>query len=632
MSQPPLVLSVYWDARVDEVAPLSLRSLLKQSRRIERIVVGCAPGCAPDAALRRRAERVEWHDTESASAADWLLETMRQYPQSPMATAGLNHRYPRDWFRFLHESWRQTPQHIQCYAARYLLVDDEGRVSPSRLWPRDRNVGASLLSVRAMSGPNRNLQALPRAGVIYPGGAFCDVKFPAALRSAKLSDAARLGLMGLYAGLQTKRRHSLNRWPDLLAANEKKDDDQVALQRAYDACQKKNPAAAYEFKDELKRHNEARPDAALPQAPPSRPDHMLIRVCRALRRYALIFSDLLRIALRGFSYPQTEFGPEAPASSDMERWVWLSLYARWRRLLPMPAPPVIKNDPMQIISFASIPSRMNAASVCAHSLLRQSLGPDKVILWLPDDIDDIPTDLLRLRKHGLDIRLTPEIGPYKKLVPALKAYPDALIATADDDRIYPRRWFEGLREAYRAQPQFLHCCSAKRMHRIEDERLAPYAQWSVPQETPDDPLLFTEPSLDLLPMSGAGVLFARGLLHAEALNEEVFLNICPYADDIWYKATSLMNDVPVKKLQYANIMPIVALDSQQDALHISNLAGGGNDWQIDNVFKRYGLFERVSSSPPPPPPPPVGARRATRAEGKKGVRRNQRANGLGSNV
>jgi len=45
----------------------------------------------------------------------------------------------------------------------------------------------------------------------------------------------------------------------------------------------------------------------------------------------------------------------------------------------------------------------------------------------------LPADVLELAPFGLDIRPTEDIGPFTKIVPALKAFPDAFIATADDD-------------------------------------------------------------------------------------------------------------------------------------------------------------------------------------------------------
>ena len=45
-------------------------------------------------------------------------------------------------------------------------------------------------------------------------------------------------------------------------------------------------------------------------------------------------------------------------------------------------------------------------------------------------------NITRLRRHGLDIRTTEDIGPYKKIIPALLAFPEAIIVTADDDIFY----------------------------------------------------------------------------------------------------------------------------------------------------------------------------------------------------
>ncbi len=48
---------------------------------------------------------------------------------------------------------------------------------------------------------------------------------------------------------------------------------------------------------------------------------------------------------------------------------------------------------------------------------------------------------------GLTIDWCEDIKSYKKLIPTLKKYPDAIIVTADDDLIYDNKWLEQLYNA-----------------------------------------------------------------------------------------------------------------------------------------------------------------------------------------
>ena len=60
-----------------------------------------------------------------------------------------------------------------------------------------------------------------------------------------------------------------------------------------------------------------------------------------------------------------------------------------------------------------------------------------MILWLadsefPDREKDLPQNLMRLCKEGLQIKWTKDVKSYKKLIPAIKEFPEAIIVTADD--------------------------------------------------------------------------------------------------------------------------------------------------------------------------------------------------------
>jgi len=72
--------------------------------------------------------------------------------------------------------------------------------------------------------------------------------------------------------------------------------------------------------------------------------------------------------------------------------------------------------------------------------------------------------------------------------------------------------------------------------------LMPYKEWDL--ESPN----YQGPSLDLFPTGVGGVLYAPGQLSTEVLNQEVFLSLCPKADDVWLKAMSLLKGILCKKI------------------------------------------------------------------------------------
>lgn len=267
----------------------------------------------------------------------------------------------------------------------------------------------------------------------------------------------------------------------------------------------------------------------------------------------------------------------------------------------------VKRNPELIVSLTTVPWRISKAHLCLDSLLRQSLKPDRVILWLAEgghddglsiDRGNLPKGLTALMSRGLEIGWCRDIRSYTKIVPTLRAYPDALIVTADDDEFYPRHWLKVLYEAYQKEPEYIHCHRALMIRYDGRGRVLPYSSWDRLWELPDPEV--QEPSLDLFPTGVGGVLYGPGHLHSEVLNESSFLSLCPKADDVWLKAMSLLNGVACKKAGTGNIkLNDIRIKNDRD-LWTSNVTE--NDGQIQAVSQRYGVFFPQNSRCPEEPP------------------------------
>ena len=92
-----------------------------------------------------------------------------------------------------------------------------------------------------------------------------------------------------------------------------------------------------------------------------------------------------------------------------------------------------------IVSLTSFPAAIPYAAEAIKSILAGSVLPDKVVLYLTFaqfENNSIPQNLITLAKENplFEIRDYPrEIRSYRKLIPALKDFPDAIIVTVDDD-------------------------------------------------------------------------------------------------------------------------------------------------------------------------------------------------------
>ena len=252
-----------------------------------------------------------------------------------------------------------------------------------------------------------------------------------------------------------------------------------------------------------------------------------------------------------------------------------------------------KRTPEIIVSLTTIPERLNTVALCLETLLRQSIKPDRLILWLsPSNApgkrrvskDNIPIELLSLEKRGLEIRWCEDIRSFRKIIPTLECFPNDIIVTADDDILYPVNWLSSLLEAYRKEPQYIHCHRAHFIKYDESGCILPYRQWDLMSKG------YVGPSNNLFPTTGAGVLYAPHHLHHEVMNRSVFMELCPNADDIWLYAMAQLKKVNFKKVKPYTYEIIEIRIPDNTMLCSENFFNNGNDRQIKLVSERYSVF------------------------------------------
>lgn len=248
-----------------------------------------------------------------------------------------------------------------------------------------------------------------------------------------------------------------------------------------------------------------------------------------------------------------------------------------------------------VVSLTSFSQRIDSAYLVIETLFNQTLRADRIVLWLAEEEfprreADLPLALVSQCTRGLEIRYTRDLGPYKKIIPALAAYPGSLIVTVDDDILYPVDMLEKLYRSYLANPNAIHSNRVHQMKFAGQRKLAPYRTWNRPtqQDLCD---------LTIFPTGVAGVLYFPGCFHEDVSDETLFMNLSPAADDIWLKAMSLMQNVKCQStVDYRDwqtqFLPIQGSNAR--ALKTLNKAAvGGNDDKLQAVFDYYdcwGLF------------------------------------------
>jgi hypothetical protein len=242
-----------------------------------------------------------------------------------------------------------------------------------------------------------------------------------------------------------------------------------------------------------------------------------------------------------------------------------------------------------VVSLTSHPPRFADLGLTLRSLLTQSVAPDRIVLWLGEGARErLPPEVEALAGE-VDIRTTRDIGPYTKIIPALRAFPDAFIATADDDTCYRPRWLEELVRAWDGDRRHVLCHRAHRIAFAADGTPGPYGEWVQEVRGPAS-------GRDLLPTGVGGVLFPPGSLAADACDEPTFLALSPRADDLWLWAMACRAGSRISAI--GPFRPLMNWrTSRIAALSAGNVDAGANDRQMAALVARFPDLRQRSPGP-----------------------------------
>ena len=239
-------------------------------------------------------------------------------------------------------------------------------------------------------------------------------------------------------------------------------------------------------------------------------------------------------------------------------------------------------DSELIVSLTSHRPRFGTLAHTLRCLVSQTMKPDRVILWISnEDAPFLPRNITRLRRHGLDIRTTEDIGPYKKIIPALLAFPEAIIVTADDDIFYEADWLEALVDGWDGKANRIICHRAHRITLDHRGLPRPYSEWIFNVSEP-------RKSSNLFATSGRGALFPPGSLVAAVTDKTKFLSLCPNADDLWLYWMSRKAGAVYKLVQTPKGL-VNWPGSQKVSLYSHNRGPSGNDEKIRNLVAEFGF-------------------------------------------
>lgn len=230
-----------------------------------------------------------------------------------------------------------------------------------------------------------------------------------------------------------------------------------------------------------------------------------------------------------------------------------------------------------IVSLTSFPPRLPKLHLVIECILRQSIKPDEIILYLTEEqvgsIDNLPRKLLDLRERGLQIKLClDKIRSHTKYFYAMKENPNDIVITVDDDLFYRTDLIESHLAAHKKHPNAIIANWVKEILPTTDK----YNEW------PDG----TEPKLSnrFLLLGVSSVLYPPKSLHEEVFNKDIIIEQCLTADDVWLSCMALLKGTPIYFTGYKyNHLP-VRIKNNETLLSVNRER---NQICVDNLNKYY---------------------------------------------
>ncbi|MCG8186302.1 glycosyltransferase [Tenacibaculum finnmarkense] len=264
---------------------------------------------------------------------------------------------------------------------------------------------------------------------------------------------------------------------------------------------------------------------------------------------------------------------------ELPKSIFYSCYLRLRS-----ADSLVKNKTKLpvIVSLTSIPERLNNLDLVIKSILNQDkVLPSKIVLWLHDGLKNkLPKRLSNLQGAFFEIKYSDLKCSHRKLIHSLKEYPDTTIITCDDDLIYREDWLSKLYQEHLKYPKDIIGNTTTQIKINTDGTYKPFVDWRIIDEN--------KPSDRLLPIGAWGILYPVNAMPTQIHDVDLFMKLAPKADDLWFKAMALTNNVISRQSSNKPAEPIPIIGSQKVSLKDENIKKNKNEVQwlaLSEFFK-----------------------------------------------
>lgn len=179
-----------------------------------------------------------------------------------------------------------------------------------------------------------------------------------------------------------------------------------------------------------------------------------------------------------------------------------------------------------IVSLTSTEKHFKDLELSLYSILNQSVKPDKIILWLPDEyeLSELPYSITRYIKNGVDIKFVENKCGYNNFIYALKEFNNSILVIASDDIIYPKDWLKKLYHSYITTPENIHIHNALGV-KVIGTKLSSVETWEIVKKE--------YAGYENFIMSEGGVLLPPHCFVKEVFREDIFIKNAPYSVNVW---------------------------------------------------------------------------------------------------
>lgn len=243
-----------------------------------------------------------------------------------------------------------------------------------------------------------------------------------------------------------------------------------------------------------------------------------------------------------------------------------------------------------VVSMTSYAARLRTVDVALESIARGTVKPRRLLLWLDDPglMAARPPAIRRLQQRGVEVLLSPNFGPHTKYYPyvATNGASSRPLVTADDDVIYPANWLRSLVEANREHPDTINAHWVSTIS-INAGSITQYEGWERRKDT--------DAGLHNFALGVSGVIYPPLMLRQLRSRGDLFMDVCPGADDIWLHWVALRAGIPTRQVdKVPRHFPLIP-GSQAQALSDVNVGQNRNDHWIRALYSAADVMTLMAS-------------------------------------